>query len=303
MGEPDEYAEGSSPSQTSVPVSQEPDQALADGTIVPSQGPAKAPPVEEQEEHELPSMTIGEHLDELRKRLFYSVLGLFAALGITLYFGKDIIHLIEQPFMNAMRASGEQPQLAVTEVTAGFYTYIKVAVYAALVLSSPWIFYQLWAFVAAGLYPRERRYVNLAVPFSVALFLGGAAFAVVISIPAIEFFIEFGSSLDLVPIITLPDYISFMTGLLLAFGVVFQVPLVVLVLARVGLVDMRRLKKYRRHVIVAIAGVSALLAPPDVMSMVLMAVPMWLLYELGVALAWVLIFKKRRPESPQEEQT
>jgi sec-independent protein translocase protein TatC len=121
-------------------------------------------------------------------------------------------------------------------------------------------------------------------------------FATCLSIPAIKFFIGFGDGMGIKPIIMLDDYVSFMTNLLLAFGVVFQVPLVVLVLARVGLVEMKTLRHYSRHVIVAMAVVAAVLAPPDLWSMIFMLLPMWLLYELGILLAWALVFRKKTTE-------
>ena len=132
------------------------------------------------------------------------------------------------------------------------------------------------------------------------LFVAGAAFAVVLSIPAIKFFIQFGNDLGIRPIITLDEYVGFMTNLLLAFGAVFQVPLVVLVLAKVGLVDMPRLRRYRAHVIVAMSVIAAVLAPPDLLSMLAMMLPMWLLYELGILLAWATVFRKKPAEADDE---
>ena len=245
----------------------------------------------------MPAMTLGEHLDDLRRRLFYSAGGLALGVVLCLIFGKQIMVWIETPFVAALTSMGKDPSLAVTTVTGAFGTYLRISVYAGLVLSSPWIFYQLWSFVAAGLYARERRYVWLALPFSLSLFLLGAVFAAYLSIPAIKFFISFGDEMGIKPIILLDEYVSFMTNLLLAFGAVFQVPLVVLVLARVGLVQAQTLRRYRRHVIVAMAAVAAVLAPADVFSMMAMLVPMCLLYELGVFLAWLLVFRKKRTVS------
>jgi len=247
----------------------------------------------------MPAMTLGEHLDDLRRRLVYSAAGLMLAMVLCLAFGKEIMVWIEKPFVAALSEMHKDPSLAVTTVTGVFTTYLRISFYAGLVLASPWIFYQLWSFVAAGLYRRERRYVWLALPFSLFLFLLGAVFAIYLSIPAIKFFISFGDDMGIKPIIMLDDYVSFMTNLLLAFGAVFQVPLVVLVLARVGLVDLQMLHRYRRHVIVAMAAAAAILAPVDVVSMLAMLVPMCLLYELGVFLAWLLVFRKNRTISDE----
>lgn len=243
-----------------------------------------------------PSMTIGEHLEELRKRIMLALVGLVATMTVSMIYGKDLIRLIEYPFTQAMTKVGMQPELAWMEVTGAFGIYLKVAFYVGLVLASPWVFYQLWMFVGAGLYSKEKRYVKMAVPFSVFLFLAGAAFAVMVSIPAIEFFIVFGKDLGAKPVITLPDYISFMTQLLLVFGIVFQLPLVVLVLAKIGLVDMKMLNRFRRHVIVGIGVVAAIFAPADIISMIVMILCMCVLYEFGVVLAWVLVLRKRAKE-------
>lgn len=262
----------------------------------PAELPAEAPvrsALNLEGEH-MPRMTLIEHLDELRRRLIYAGLGMVVALAACLAVGRQILALVEAPFAAAMQGLGISPQLAVLSVTGVFTTYLRISLYAALVLASPWIIYQLWSFVAAGLYRHERRYVRLAMPISLTLFLLGAIFAVILSVPAIQFFITFGKDLGIQAIITLNDYVAFMTQLVLAFGLVFQVPLVVLVLAKVGLVNRQSLSHYRRHVIVGLTAVAAFLAPPDVLSMLAMMLPMWLLYELGIVLASVWVFKPRQ---------
>lgn len=273
-----------------------------------SEAPPKSVPVEARpvpadelcdvdEMHEpMVRMTLGEHLEDLRTRLFYCVIGLVLAMILTLSLGGYILDWLRLPFVHAMHDAlpGKDDSLKVFEITGAFSMYLRVALYAGLVLSSPWILYQLWMFIGAGLYKNEKRYVHMAVPFSAGLFLAGAAFAVRLSVPAIVFFLKFGQRFGIEPIITLEDYISFMIKLVLAFGVVFQMPLVVLVLAKVGLVDMKKLSHYRRHVVVACAAIAAILAPPDPGSMFLMLLPMWLLYEAGIGLSWLLIFRRRR---------
>lgn len=250
----------------------------------------------------MPRMTLSEHLEDLRRRLFYAVAGLFGAVAISLLFGKELLRWITGPFHQAMQEVGKgEGALKVLEVTGAFYMYLKISLYAALVLASPWIFYHIWMFVGAGLYKKERRYVKLAVPFSTVLFIAGAWFAVFLSIPAMKFFIKFGDSMGVDPNFTLQHYVEFMTNLVLAFGLVFQMPLVVLVLARVGILNMKRLQHYRRHVIVICAGVAAFLAPPDVFSMVAMLVPMWVLYELGIGLAWFLVLRNQKPQEQDQE--
>jgi len=242
---------------------------------------------------DFPKMTLGEHLEELRRRIIYALLGVALALAVALALGRQLIELIEYPYAVAMARAGLKPQLAVLAISGGFTMWATVALYAALVAASPWVFYQLWMFVAAGLHTHERRWIVWAVPFSAALFAGGAAFAVGVSIPAIGFFIEFDKWLPgVTPIITLQDYVHFMAALTATMGLVFQMPLAVLVLAKTGLASMKGFNKYRRHVILAISVFAAVFAPPDLLSMFLMGLPMWALYELGVVLAYFLVLRR-----------
>jgi len=256
--------------------------------------PVEPPPDVDREQVDAATMTLGEHLGELQRRLKYALAGLALTTAGALCFAEPLIRLCERPFQQAMAQTGHQPQLTMIGVTDAFMTYLRVGLYAGMILAAPWVFYQLWMFVATGLYRRERRVVLWSVPFSVVLFLLGASFGVVVSGPALRFFLAFAGTLGVAPIVTLEAYISFMTNLLLAFGLVFEVPLVVLVLAKVGLIRRDMLNRYRRHVIVAMTIIAALLAPPDALSMILMVLPMWLLYELGAVLAWVLVFRKEQ---------
>jgi sec-independent protein translocase protein TatC len=158
-------------------------------------------------------------------------------------------------------------------------------------------------FVSAGLYPHERRYVVFAVPMSVALFVGGAAFFLLAAaVPAMRFLIGFGTWLGVKPVITLQEHISFITTMMLVFGLMFQTPMVVLVLAKMGLVSVRTLNKYRRHVIVAIVILAAVATPPDPVDQIILAVPMYLLFELGVLLAYVFVGRKKPTDSPSADR-
>lgn len=241
-------------------------------------------------------MTLGEHLEELRRRVIYALLGVAVAVAVSLAFAREVILAFEWPYQKALAEIGMPwEKLAVLSVGAGFDVYMRVALYCGLLLAGPWIIYQAWAFVAAGLHPRERRVVLMAVPAFVGLFLGGAAFFVAfVAVPAIKFLIGFDRWLDLDPVVTLQSQIGFMTDMVLAFGLAFQTPLAILLLAKVGLVSMKTLRKYRRHAIVAIAAFAAVFAPPDALSMLALGLPMWLLYELGVVLAYFLALRKKK---------
>ena len=244
-------------------------------------------------------MTLGEHLDELRRRLLYALLGLGVAMGLSLAFGRELIGVLEQPYMQVAKEQGLDSQLAVLSSTAAVMVYFNVCLIAGAILASPWVFYQLWMFVSAGLYPHERRYVTYAVPLSVALFVAGAAFFLLIAVkPALRFLLGFSTWLGVRPVVTLQEHISFVTTMMLVFGLMFQTPMVVLVLAKMHLVTVRTLSKYRRHVIVAILILAAVATPPDIVDQVLLAVPMYLLYELGVLLAYLAVGKPKPSEIP-----
>ena len=250
-------------------------------------------------------MTLWEHLEELRTRLIRSLLGLVGAMVVTTIFGKQILAFLKYPYDRVVEdLKDSYPNLRVNlstlSVLSPMEIYFRVALYGGLVLAAPWILYQTWLFIAAGLYPKERRYVKLTVPFSTLLFFCGAMFFVfVAAVPAMRFLIWFGVWLGLDPIITLDSHISFMTSMMLIFGITFQTPLAVLILAKVGLVSVKTLNHYRKHVIVGILIVAAVATPsPSPLDQIVLGVPMWMLYELGVLLAYIATRKKGGP--PQE---
>lgn len=237
------------------------------------------------------TMTLGEHLDDLRKRLIYALIGLAIGTAGGLAVAGEIIQLLQAPYLEITRRLNMSNTLVAMSLTAGIGTYCQVGFYAGLIASSPWVFWQLWLFVSAGLMPREKRYVLLAVPASVVLFIGGAAFFFfVVSGPMLGFLVMFNNYLGLTMYLTLDHYISFISGMMLTFGVAFQLPLVVMLLARMGIVSIAMLTKYRRHVILGIVIVAAVVTPtPSPVDQLVLAVPLWALYELGVLLAKIVI--------------
>lgn len=249
------------------------------------------------EEDEQSKMTLVEHLEELRHRILYAMLGLVAAMVLAAFFGKDIIAVLKSSYVEVMQSLDMKPELVILKVSSAFIMYFRVVLLGGLILASPWVFYQLWMFVSAGLYAREKRYVTYAVPFSVTLFVGGALFfLLVVSRPMLYFFLGFSRWLGTRPNITLENHIAFMTRMMVVFGLGFQTPLVVLVLAKIGLVSTRTLNRYRKHVIVAMLILAALFTSPSPVDQVLLAIPMWLLYELGVLLVYLLVTRKAEPD-------
>jgi len=252
-------------------------------------------------------MSLGEHLEELRRRLIYAILGLAAAMIVTMIFGKQIIGLLRFPYARVMRSMGLPPELTLMTVGAGFEIYLRVSLYAGLVVGAPWVFYQFWMFIGAGLLPREKKYVKMAIPFSATLFITGALFFFfVASIPCLRFLIGMDKWLgeDVKMLFTLPAYINFVCMLMLVFGLAFQTPLAVLLLTKTGLVTIKTLRHYRRHVVVAIAVAAAIISPsPNPLDMIILAVPMYLLFELGVVLSHVFRSKEtaRQDEARRAE--
>lgn len=280
-------------------------------------------------------MSFGDHLEELRTRLIRSLKGLGIALVVCLIFGKYIFGFIAEPLVIALQASDQPVQLYVSSLPEMFVTYIKVALYTAIFISSPWIFYQLWGFIAAGLYARERRYVHVFAPFAAILFiLGGLFFLWVVAPLSCSFFIRFGSNITtpvvhdnfvsrlllkaldqtdssrqnsqddnatpeteqtppekpqplIKPWFTLQNYVTLMVLLALAFSVAFQMPLAVFFLGRLGMVSLKTLRTVRKYVFFGILIVAAIMTPPDVVSQIALALPMYALYEIGILLLWV----------------
>ena len=238
-------------------------------------------------------MTLGEHLEEFRRRIFWSLVGLAVSTGACLYFAPSIIEMLKGPYVEVMEHYELKPELTVLDVTAGFTNYMKVALYAGLVVSCPWIAYHFWVFVSVGLHSSEKRKLLFAVPSSAFLFLCGAAFfLLVVSKPILFFFIGLTRWLGMIPMITFENHISFMTGLMVVFGLGFQTPLVTLLLGKLGLVTVRTLNHYRRHVIVGMFIFAAAFTSPSPVDQILLAIPMWLLFELGVLLVYLFVDKR-----------
>ena len=242
-------------------------------------------------------MSLGEHLEELRVRIIRALLGLVVALGITLWYGDNILNALEAPVVEVMQEFNIKGSIVSGTPHQPFMLWMRASMLAAFVLASPWIFYQMWMFIAAGLYPNERKYVNWGVPFSALLFCAGALFFLgFIAKQIMRFFLGFGQSYmpHVMPMLNVKEYISLMTTLMVVFGLAFQMPIVVFILGKMGLVTVKQLNKYRRYVIVIILIVAAFATSPSPVDQVGLAIPMWLLYELGILL--VHFFCKPKPE-------
>ncbi len=302
------------------------------------------------------SMPLGDHIEELRRRLIRALVGVAVGMAVCLLFGQHLMAMLCWPAAVAMRLQGVPVRLRTLAPAEGFVTYLKVCLICGAILAAPYSLRQVWLFIAAGLHDHEQRYVRRFVPFSAVLFAVGVAFFLAVIAPiCLNFFLRFGarnypmptwgnpvlsaappvatqpaaSQPARLPVLAAPpadapegsiwidagtgavhllaggavrvlepsagtflasefrlsEYVTFIAWLALVFGIGFQTPIFVLVLVRTDLVSMETMKRYRRHVIIALLVIAATLTPPDVISQVALAVPMYLLFELGLLLA------------------
>ena len=240
-------------------------------------------------------MPLLDHLIELRSRLLWSFLALAIAFGISLYFARPIFGFLVQPLL----ASG-QTKLIYTAIFEAFFVEIKVAFFAATFFSFPVFATQLWRFVAPGLYSKEKR---AFLPFLLAtpvLFIIGASMAYYMAIPvALEYLLGFGGSVGGVEQQALPgvdNYLNFVMKFIFGFGISFLLPVLLMLLERAGIVTLEQLKSARRYAIVGAFAIAAVLTPPDVVSQLLLAIPLCILYELALIAIW---FTRRRRDKAE----
>jgi sec-independent protein translocase protein TatC len=245
------------------------------------------------------TMSLGDHLEELRSRLISAIIGLVIAVVICLCFGKYIVAFIEKPFIDEL---GEDAVLQSIAPAEGIISYMKIGLIAGVILASPWIFYQLWQFVAAGLYPHEKKYVYKSIPFSAGLFVTGALFFIFVIAPkTLKFFVLFNERfLGVSSNFTFANYISFIGMLTLIFGLAFQTPIAIFVLYKTGMVSIADFRKFRKYVFFGIVVVASAVIPgSEPISLFAMVIPMSLLYELGILLC-SLSERKKKPKTPTE---
>ena len=234
------------------------------------------------------------HIADLRKRLVISCLTVAAMFFVCFSFYEPILNWMMVPVEAVLPKNS---QMVAVEIQETFFTALKVAFFAGFIVSLPVIFWQLWLFLAPGLYDHEKKLVIPFVFFATLMFLSGSAFAYYIVVPVgFEFLINFGSTVVTV-LPSIGKYVGFFTKLLIGFGIAFELPVITFFLAKIGLVDDRMLKDFFRYAIILIFVVSALLTPPDVISQLLMAAPLTLLYGVSIYIAKVF-----NPASKKEDE-
>lgn len=237
-----------------------------------------------------------DHLVELRRRLLWCVAALGLAFAVCLYFARPIFAFLAQPLLQSKQG------LVYTNIFEAFFVDVKVAFFAALMIAFPVIGNQIWRFVAPGLYAKEKKAFFPFLLLTPALFLGGGAMAYYVAVPlALKFLLSYQGNIGGVTLTALPgigNYLDFVTRFIFGFGIAFLLPVLLMLLERAGLVTRDQLKKGRRYAIVGAFAIAAVLTPPDVVSQLLLAVPLWALYELSLVAIWFTERQRARIAPP-----
>ena len=240
-----------------------------------------------------PQESFFAHLVELRDRLIRALVAVLVIFLGLVNWARDIYTLLAAPMLASLPEGG---QMIATDVAGAFFVPMKVTMMVAFLISLPYVLYQAWAFVAPGLYTHEKKLALPLLVASILLFFIGMGFAYFIVFPTVFAFINAFAPDGVAVMTDIDKYLSFVLSTFLAFGVTFEVPVVVIVLVRVGLVSIEKLKEIRPYIIVGAFVVGAIFTPPDVLSQFMLAIPMWLLYELGILLAQMIGKSSRADE-------
>ena len=238
------------------------------------------------------------HLEELRRRLIHCAISVGIGFAIAYFFSEELFRLLISPLKTQLP---EGDRLIFTNLPEMFFTYLKTALITGILASAPFLFYQIWLFVAPGLYQHEKRYVIPFVVSSTILFVGGALFGYFIVFPfGFKFFLSFANDyIQALP--SVKQYFSFAAKLLFAFGMVFELPVVIFFLTKIGLVSTDLLKRKRKYAILLTFVASAILTPPDVVTQCMMAGPLIILYEISILISRIAGKKKEAEAEPSSD--
>jgi sec-independent protein translocase protein TatC len=243
---------------------------------------------------ELTSMSLLEHLEELRRRIIYALVSIVVGFALAWNYAEAIFKLMERPIIEALRANNLSEKLVYTNPTEPFNIYLKIGLIAGVFIASPAVLYQVWMFVSPGLYRHEKKYVLPFIFFTVLLFLAGGYFGYRIVYPAaLTFLIDYGKEFQ--PMITVGAYTDLFLTVVAGLGIVFELPTLVFFLALMGVVDAAFLWRNIRYAILFMFVVAAILTPTtDILNLCIFAGPMLLLYLFSIAIAWLVHPKRRR---------
>jgi sec-independent protein translocase protein TatC len=245
------------------------------------------PPASPEPENEV-KLSFLDHLRDLRKRISHALLGVVVGMAAVGAFVERLFHALMLPVLDSLPES--QRSLHYTSYVEPLMVYLKVALYGGIFVAAPWVLWQLWLFVAPGLYKREKRLVIPFLFFGTLLFYSGAAFCYLIVMPAaFPAMAAIANDASLAPVLTMSAQLSLVLAMLLGFGIVFEVPVVIAFLSMIGLVEARTLAKYRRYAIIVNVVAAAIITPTgDPLNLAMMALPLVVFYEIGIVLARVL---------------
>jgi sec-independent protein translocase protein TatC len=250
----------------------------------------------------LPAMSFLEHLEELRKRLVYSIIAIAIGCGACWGFHERIFNVMQRPIVEALHRNGMAEKLVYLNPIEPFNLYLKIALVAGIFIASPVVLYQVWMFISPGLYRNEKQYVFPFMFSTIALFVAGGYFGFRIVYPqALDFLIGFGK--QFIPMITIKEYTDLFLTVILGLGIIFELPILIFFLALMGVVSAGWMWKNLRYAILAIFVVAGAIAPtPDVTSMCIFAAPMVVLYMGSIAIAWFVHPKQRNARQARKEQ-
>lgn len=243
-------------------------------------------------------MPLMQHLEELRKRIVRAFTAWFVAFMVCYNYAEQMYLLISRPLREALPAG---TKLVFITATEPFFAYLKIGAFAGLLVALPVIFWQLWGFIAPGLYVHEKRYVVPFVILSSGCFIAGTVFGFTVAFPLMfGFLVQAGTAGgEVVPMLSMGNYLSLAGQMLLAFGITFELPIVIFFLARMGVVDYAFLARNRKFALLICFILGAIFSPPDVISQSVLAVPMFILYEVGI---WLTYFFGKK-KAPVEDET
>ncbi|MFQ5648335.1 MAG: twin-arginine translocase subunit TatC [bacterium] len=245
-----------------------------------------------ESEKELPFL---DHLEELRWRLIKSIVAIVVASIVIYFFSELVLKILVNPYTDAMAFLNkpESQKLIFLTPTGGFMIRLKLSVFSGLMIALPVVFYQFWQFVVPGLLSKERKYVPIVVFFSTFCFLMGALFCYFVVLRyGLPFLLGFETA-EMIATISVNEYLQFVTMLIMVFGLIFELPVLSFFLTKIGLVTPPFLRHYRRHGIVVMVILSAVITPPDIMTQLLLAVPLVLLYEISILVSHLALKKSK----------
>lgn len=248
-------------------------------------------------------MTFWEHLEELRTRLIRMVLAFLVGAGVAWWFKERLLVICTRPFVEGWEGDGAPPSLHFSDPAGLFVSYVKIAMLGGFLLSLPIVLYQVWAFIAPGLYSKEKKFAIPFVLLSCLLFCGGAYFGWSVVFPnAFHFLLKFAelpldSTLKVQPTVMIESYLSFLIRALVAFGAVFEIPVLVFFLAIAGIINHTHLIKFFRYFVVIAFIIAAIITPPDPLSQILLAAPLVGLYTVSIGIAWLVARKRAQVAS------